>query len=154
MGSDAAAEPATHSAAAFTAFQSAEAAFKRSDRAALDAAIDGYKQAIELDPRYALAYAKLAQAYADYSATQRSPAALTLARSNCEVGLRLDPNLVDAHLALALILQWSGKEQEALDELSRTLLFDPSNPKPWCGRRRFTGGSIDGRSTRKSWPEC
>jgi eukaryotic-like serine/threonine-protein kinase len=128
--SDAAAKPATQSAAAFSAFQSAEANFKQTDRATLEAAIDGYKQAIELDPRYALAYAKLAQAYANFSATQRNPAALTLARSNCDVALRLDPNLVDAHLALALIFQFSGKEQEALDELSRTLLLDPSNPKP------------------------
>jgi eukaryotic-like serine/threonine-protein kinase len=128
--SDAAAKPATQSAAAFSAFQSAEANFKQTDRATLEAAIDGYKQAIELDPRYALAYAKLAQAYANFSANERSSAALTLARSNCEVALRLAPNLVDAHLALALILQFSGKEQEALQELSRTLLLDPSNPKP------------------------
>ena len=53
-----------------------------------------------------------------------------LARGNCDLALRLDPNLVDAHLALALVLQFSGKEQEALQELSRTLLLDPSNPKP------------------------
>ena len=130
MRNDSGAKPTTHSAAAFIAFQSAEAAFKRPDRASLDAAIEGYKQAIELDPRYALAYAKLAQAYANFSANERSPAALTLARSNCEVALRLDPNLVDAHLAMALILQFSGKEQEALQELSKTLLLDPSNPKP------------------------
>ncbi len=122
--------PATHSAAAFTAFQSAEAAIKRPDRASLDAAIEGYKQAIDLDPRYALAYAKLAQAYVNLSVTERSAAALALARGNCDVALRLDPNLVDAHLALALILQWSGEEQEALHELSRTLLLDPSNPMP------------------------
>ena len=127
---DSGAEPTTHSAAAFTAFQSAEAAIKRPDRAALETAIEFYKQAIELDPRYALAYAKLAQAYVNFSVLQRSPAALMLARGNCDLALRLDPNLVDAHLALALVLQWSGKEQEALQELSRTLLLDPSNPKP------------------------
>jgi eukaryotic-like serine/threonine-protein kinase len=127
---DPAAQPATHSAAAFTAFQSAEAATKRPGRAALDEAIEGYKQAIDLDPRYALAYAKLAQAYVHFSVTQRSAAALALARGNCEVALRLDPTLVDAHLASALILQWSGEQQEALQELSRTLLLDPSNPIP------------------------
>jgi eukaryotic-like serine/threonine-protein kinase len=127
---DSGAEPTTHSAAAFTAFQSAEAAIKGVDRAATEAAIDGYKQAIDLDPRYALAYAKLAVAYVHFSVTQRSPDALMLARGNCEVALRLDPNLVDAHLAKALILQWSGEEQEALHELSRTLLLDPSNPMP------------------------
>jgi eukaryotic-like serine/threonine-protein kinase len=127
---DSEAEPATHSAAAFTAFQSGETAIKGLDRAALEAAIEDYKQAIDLDPRYALAYAKLAQAYAHLSVTQRSPDALMLARGNSEVALRLDPSLVEAHLALALVLQFSGDEQEALHELSRTLLLDPSNPKP------------------------
>ena len=127
---DSGAESATHSAPAFTAFQSGETASKRPGLASLEAAIDGYKQAIELDPRYALAYAKLAQAYARFSVIQRSPPALMLARGNCDLALRLDPNLVDAHLALALILQFSGQEQEALNELSRTLLLDPSNPKP------------------------
>ncbi len=36
---------------------------KEPDYNGLDAAIENYKQAMELDPRYAVAYAKLARAY-------------------------------------------------------------------------------------------
>ena len=36
---------------------------KQPNDSGLDAAIEQYKQAMELDPRYAIAHAKLAQAY-------------------------------------------------------------------------------------------
>ena len=49
--------PGTKSVAAFTAFQSAETFMKQPNDAGLDAAIEEYKQAVELDPRYALAHA-------------------------------------------------------------------------------------------------
>jgi eukaryotic-like serine/threonine-protein kinase len=124
------AEPGTQSAAAFTAFQSAETLRKQPNDTGLDAAIEKYKQAVELDPRYAIAHAKLAQAYGRLYAVQRNPAALDLARGNCQVALTLDPGLVDAHLAQALILEISGNEQGALQEIAKALSLDPSNPKP------------------------
>ena len=54
------AEPETHSAAAFTAYQTAESRMNQPGDSVLDAAIDQYKQATELDSHYALAHAKLA----------------------------------------------------------------------------------------------
>ena len=73
--------------------------------AGLDAAIEEYKQAIVLDSRYAIAHAKLAQAYGHFSVVRRIPAALDLAQGNCQVALTLNPDLVDAHLAQALIFR-------------------------------------------------
>ena len=87
--------------AAFTAFQSAETFMKEPNDAGLDAAIEEYKQAVELDPRYAIAHAMLAQAYGHFSVIRRSPAALDLAQGNCQLALTLNPKLVDAHLAQA-----------------------------------------------------
>ena len=121
-------EPGTQSAAAFTAFQLAESLMKEPDYKRIDAAIDNYKQAVELDPRYAIAYAKLARAYGLLYMFTPNPAALDLGRANCEVALRLAPDLAEAHRALASIFEYSGNQQGALREIGRALSLDPSNP--------------------------
>ena len=84
--------PGTHSAAAFTAFQSAESLMKQPNDTGLEPAIEKYKQAVDLDPRYAAAYAKLGAAYCRLAAVLHDPAALDLARRNCETSLELNPN--------------------------------------------------------------
>jgi serine/threonine protein kinase/Tfp pilus assembly protein PilF len=121
-------EPGTQSPAAYTAFQSAEALKKQPNDAGLDEAIDNYKQAVDIDPRFALAHAKLAQAYGRLYAIRRDPAALDLAMRNCNVALSLNPDMVDGHLARALVLQQTGDEQGALDETAKAFVLDPSNP--------------------------
>jgi tetratricopeptide (TPR) repeat protein len=123
------AQTGTRSAAAFTAFQSAETLMKQPNGTELDAAIEKYKQAVELDPRHALAYARLAQAYTQFSVIRRSPAHLDRARENYQVALSLDPGLVEGHLAQAAIFEYSGNKQGALDAIAKALSLDPSNPK-------------------------
>ena len=117
----------TQSAAAFTAFQSAETLKKQPNDSGLDAAIEQYKQATDLDPRYALAHARLALAYTRLFAIRRIPEALDLAYRNCQVALSLDPGLAEGHLALAWVFQQTGNEQGALNEIDRALSLDPSN---------------------------
>ena len=114
-------------AAAFTAFQSAETLRKQPNDSGLDAAIEQYKQATDLDPRYAIAHAKLALAYSRLYAIRRIPEALDLAYGNCQVALSLDPGLADGHLALASVFQQTGNEQGALNEIDQALSLDPSN---------------------------
>jgi eukaryotic-like serine/threonine-protein kinase len=129
LRSDRQVEPGTQSSAAFTAFQSAETLMKEPNDAGLTAAIEKYKQAVDYDPSYAIAHAKLALAYGHYYAIRRDAGALDLARGNYEHALALDPRLVDAHLARALLLEQTGDVQGALDEMTKTLALDPSNPK-------------------------
>jgi eukaryotic-like serine/threonine-protein kinase len=122
-------EPGTQSAAAFTAFQSAETLMKQPNDTGLDAAIEKYKQAVDLDPHYAIAYAKLALAYGRLYGIRRDPGALDLARGNCEHALALDAGLVDARLSRAFLLEQTGNVQGALDATKKTLALDPSNPR-------------------------
>ena len=74
-------------------------------------AIDYFEQAIRLDPRYALAYAKLslaAEALADnygVLAPKERQEAIAKARAAAESALRLDPNLAEAHRAMGVILK-------------------------------------------------
>jgi serine/threonine protein kinase/tetratricopeptide (TPR) repeat protein len=123
------AEPETHSAAAFTAFHSAETLMKQPNDSGLDAAIEQYKQATELDPHYASAHAGLALAYIRFHAVRRAPEALDLAYGNCRLALSLNPGLADGHLALASVFQQTGNEQGALDEIAKALSLNPSNPR-------------------------
>jgi len=125
----ASAGPGTQSASAFTAFQSAESLMKQPNDTGLEPAIEKYKQAVDLDPRYAVAYAKLGVAYCRLAAVLHDPAALDLARRNCAASLALNPNLVDSHAAMAAVLQQTGDDQGALKEFSRALALDPSDPK-------------------------
>jgi tetratricopeptide (TPR) repeat protein len=129
LQTDELAAPGTRSVAAFTAFQSAETFMNQPNDAGLDAAIEEYKEAVQLDSRYAMAHAKLAQAYGHFSVIRRNPAALDLAQGNCQVALTLAPGLVDAHLAQALVFEYSGNEQGALDAIARALALDPSNAR-------------------------
>ena len=128
--------PETQSPAAFTAFQTAESLMKQPNDTGLNAAIDKYKEAVDLDPRYALAYAKLGIAYSHLYGIRHDSGALELARGNCERALALAPDLADGHLALGGVLQRSGDEQGALDEFAKTLKLDPSNSRAlvWQGQ--------------------
>jgi tetratricopeptide (TPR) repeat protein len=122
-------EPGTQSTAAFTAFQIAETLRKQPNDAGLSGAIEKYKDAVDLDPNYAMAYAKLAQAYYRQYAIQRDSGALELARANGDRAITLNPGLVEGHLALCLILEDTGDKEGALDEIAKALTLDPSNPK-------------------------
>jgi eukaryotic-like serine/threonine-protein kinase len=117
----------TQSAAAFAAFQSAETLKKQPNDRGLDAAIEQYKQATELDPRYAIAHARLALAYTRLYAIRRIPEALDFAYRNGQVALSLDPGLADGHLALAWVFQQTGNDRGALNEIDRALSLEPSN---------------------------
>jgi eukaryotic-like serine/threonine-protein kinase len=123
------AEPETHSAAAFTAFQSAETFMKQPNDVGLDAAIDQYKQAIDLDPRYAVAHARLALAYVRLYAIRRVPEALDLAYGNGQAALSLHAGLADGHLALASVFEETGNEQGALEEIAKALSLNQSDPR-------------------------
>jgi tetratricopeptide (TPR) repeat protein len=117
----------TTSTAAYTALQDADASMKQDNDSGLDAAIEGYKKVIGIDPRYAIAYARLAMAYCRLSAIHRDPAAIDLARANCETALSIDSSCVAAHMALASTLDQSGDKRGALAEMKKALAVDPSN---------------------------
>ncbi|HEY5253974.1 MAG TPA: serine/threonine-protein kinase [Acidobacteriaceae bacterium] len=132
-------QPGTNSTAAFTAFQQAETLMKQPNDTGLDAAIEKYKEAVALDPQYAIAHAELGIAYGHLYGIRRNPAALDLARRNCEHALALQPGLVDAHLARAWVLGETGDKQGALGEFRNALALDPSNPQTLVWQAQLYG---------------
>ena len=127
----------TQSSEAFNAFQAAESLKKQENGKGLEASIEKYKQAIELDPHYALAHARLAFAYLTLYSKDHDPAAIDLARANSETALTLDPDLVEGHITQGFVLEMTGDQTDALREIANALALDPSNPRTLIYQAQF-----------------
>jgi serine/threonine protein kinase/tetratricopeptide (TPR) repeat protein len=119
--------PAT-SSEAFKALQAADALRKLPDDTGLEASIEKYKEAIELDSHFAAAHSRLAIAYVRLHALMRDPAALELAEENARAALNGDANLVEGYLAMSYVFQYRDDPDAALAQMSKAVSLDPSNP--------------------------
>ena len=93
-------------------------------------AIEYFQQAIKLDPKFALAYARIAETYGSMPAyPYLSPKdAFPQAKVAAQRGLEIDPTLSEAHTFLAycfVIYDWNWVEGER--SFKRAIEFDPNN---------------------------
>jgi adenylate cyclase len=100
----------------------------RRDEAALRAAIDAFRKAVEADPNYAQAWSGLADGLAllpSFSATLVGEV-LPEARRAAERAVSLDPGLGEAHASLGLVAftEWSWSEAER--EIANAIDLAPS----------------------------
>jgi tetratricopeptide (TPR) repeat protein len=99
------ATPSNQNVEAYNALLQGNFYFNRRTAEDTRKAIGYYEEAIRLDPRYALAYAKLSRAAVNLAtndaglATKEREEALAKARASAQSALDLDPNLADAHSA-------------------------------------------------------
>jgi TolB-like protein/lipoprotein NlpI len=103
----------------------------RRNKADLLKAIDCYKQAIELDPQFALAYAATAEVYNSMGKNPDVPPkdAIPLAKAAAERALEIDPQLPQGHSALGdslALYDWKWTESER--HFKRALELDPNIP--------------------------
>ena len=126
----------------FYYFRRTEADFRR--------AIEFYKQATQLDPRYALAWSRLSQAWTYLSANSLEGAAAqeayAKAREAAERALALSPELAAAHVARGYLLQtadldWQGAEAE----FRRALALAPNDGEArfYLGRQLAAFGEVE-----------
>ena len=123
--------PSTDSVIALQAFQAAEELRKKPNDDGLNDAIESYKKAIDTDPQYAAAYARLAMAYYRLNYINANPAFLELAGINAEKAIQLDPKSANGHLALANVFKEKGNLDEALKQIRAATQMDPTNPRNW-----------------------
>jgi eukaryotic-like serine/threonine-protein kinase len=114
---------------AYLAFSDAEELKSQPNDAGLDSAIDKYQKALELDPHFSLAYAKLAIAYIRKFQVTRDKAALELAAKNAQFALKYSANSTTGVLADALVLLYSGHTEEARGRIAKAQSLDPGNPE-------------------------
>jgi eukaryotic-like serine/threonine-protein kinase len=113
----------------FRTFSEAEQLANQSDGTGLQAALLKYQQALDMDPHFALGYARLSMAYTRQFLVNHEPARLNLAQSNASLALRYNPSSAKALLSQAMVFLYSGKMTAALDYFSRSLKADPGNPE-------------------------
>jgi TolB-like protein len=102
--------------------------------------IDYFKQAIEKDPNYALAYAGLADTYSLLGDLSYAPAKETFdrARAYAEKAIALDDALGEAHLSLGIVkLFYDWDLVEAEKEFRRAKELSPNNPQVYHFRGHY-----------------
>jgi serine/threonine-protein kinase len=125
------AERATDDAQAYDSYLRGNEYYERSwSRSDVESAVQMYERAVEIDPEYALAHARLAQAHAwmhrlDYDLREDR---LVAAKRAADRAAALDPDLPDAHVALGLYYYWGRRDYDkAINEFTRALQLEPSN---------------------------
>ncbi len=114
----------------------------------LKKAIEYFNQAIEHDPRYALAYAGLADAYMvmHFHAGVAPNESYGKAKSAARQALALDETLAEAHTALAYVLfRYDWKPAEAFREFQRAIELNPNyaTTHQWYGESLTLAGRFD-----------
>ena len=108
-----------------------------------------YVKAISLDPKFALAHARLASTRAEiFHYYEPLDSWKTRARSSAETALQLQPSLGEAHLAIGQCIYWFEQDYDAaLVEFDAALRLAPNNSE--------TGGLIAAIQRRKGkWEEA
>ncbi len=85
-------------------------------------AVELFEKAVELDPRFALAWARLSIIHSQlyHFRQDLTEERLMKAREAADRALRLQPDLTEAHLALGYYYYWGRKDyQRALEELAK-----------------------------------
>src|SRR5438067_2735777 len=108
-----------------------------------------YMQAIELDPNFALAHARLASVCAEvFRYYEPIQSWKTKAHSEAEAALRQQPNLAEGHFALGQCIYWMDQDYDkALEQFEIASRLSPSN----ADTRRLIA-AIERRQGK--WPEA
>jgi serine/threonine-protein kinase len=102
----------------------------KNTRAEVQAGLSYFRQAIAIDPSYALAYVGLADGYRVLALAGESPATeeLPKAKAAAQKAIDIDETLAEAHAILGFVIFWSDwKWSEAESHLKRALELDPSS---------------------------
>ncbi|MCX7055383.1 MAG: hypothetical protein NTU56_14485, partial [Proteobacteria bacterium] len=132
----------TRNLAAWEAFQLGRQRMARRTAGTLADAEQFFQRAIDLDPRFALAYAGLADSLTLQIEHAGAPPEATLARADVAVGtaLELDPNLAEAWAASALIRTFRNQYDRADPLYRRAIALNPNYAAAYQRFSRNTGG--------------
>ncbi|MGE5177201.1 MAG: protein kinase domain-containing protein [Hyphomicrobiales bacterium] len=90
-----------------------------------DLALASYDRAIALDPKFALAYAGRSRALWKIYNRDREPETLRRAEVAADSALRLEPSLLEAHVARAQIYRGTSRIPESIAELGEVVRLNP-----------------------------
>jgi len=120
----------TRSPAAYDAYLMGLHLYNKRTKQELARAIDYFRQAVEQDPNYALAYALMADCYYLEGYYRFAPleAAVANAKAAAEHALLLDDTIAEAHVAMAMVKLSNGQYDAAVRSLRRALELNTNLP--------------------------
>ncbi len=99
----------------------------------LQSAITVFKEALAIDPNYALAYTGLGQTYWLKYQESKESQWVQPAREACGHGLSLDKRLASAHVCLGTIYSGTGQYQKAVAEFAMAGETEPTTDDAYAG---------------------
>ncbi len=94
----------------------------------IDSAIAEFEHAIQIDPKYGAAYARLGEAYwIGYQQLNKGKEWLAKASNSCRQGLALAPQLSESFTCLGHVNYETGKYEEAAQQFQHALDLDPNS---------------------------
>ena len=119
----------------------------------LERAITYFEQAITKDPKYARAYAGLANSYAligGYTGVQR-PEFVTNSKTAALRALQLDPSLPEVHTTFALVAEnYNLDWQTAEKEYRRAIILNPN----YSTAHHWYAENLGGAGSMRRWPRA
>ena len=119
-------------------------------RAEIQTSISHFRQAIETDPSYALAYVGLADAYSMQALPGEMPPTelMPQAKAAAQKAVEIDDRLAEAHAILGAVIFWHDWDwDEAENHLRRSLEFDPNSAVAhyaYANLLFYTGRQVEG----------
>lgn len=133
---------------AYTLYLRGRYQWNKRTKEGLESAVEYFKQAIQHDPEYALAYAGMADCYTlmGRHAYQPSEEAYSKAREFANRALQIDDKLAEAHASLAAVLMngdldWKGAEEQI--RLALSLNPNYATARYWYSILLQTIGKLD-----------
>jgi serine/threonine-protein kinase len=115
-------------------------------------AVELFKQALALDPGFALAQAGLSNAYLELFFWKKDPHLVDEAAASARRAAKLNDRLADVHVTLGEIYRTTGKYEDAVREFERALKLDPRSSGAFGGMARALdalGKAEDAEATYK-----
>ncbi len=118
----------TGTSGAYDLYLQARGHLQRRGQGDIDQAIQMFQQAIQLDSKYALAYAGLGEAYWRKYRESSDTQWVEPARKNCQLALALNNQIAPVYLTLGIVEEGAGQHEQALEALNKAAQLEPSNP--------------------------
>jgi eukaryotic-like serine/threonine-protein kinase len=123
--------------AAYEDYLSALGYMQRYDKPGnLDLAVTALQDSVRTDPRFALGYAQLGEAYRLKNRVDQNPRWLDEALANCQKAIELDSRVPAVYVTLGLMHDSAGKHDLALQEFQHALELNPRDPGALIGMAR------------------
>ena len=112
-----------------------------------------FEKAVELDPQYAEAYARLSWTLSREWIYQwgQDPQTLEQAFALAQKAVALDDSLPRAHRVLGVVYLWKKQHEQAIAEAERAIALDPNDAEGYATVGAYS--ELCGKVRRSHWPD-